>query len=185
MVLNNQCLIDLMTTATTTTSPSTSAANQLPVEIGLDDSKRETIIEMLKGSLADQHVLYISYRNFHWNVVGPTFQQLHELYEDIYKELAESIDDTAERIRTYGSEAPGSMAEFLSLTRLNEHKGTVMAGENTLRALLPMEEQVIQQLRKDIAVAEEIGDAGVADFLTARIQAHEKTLWMLRSHLDG
>ena len=84
------------------------------LNIGLEPDAAATIVEILTKHLSDQHVLYVKTRNFHWNVTGPHFAQLHKLYEEQYNQLAEAIDSTAERIRMLGAPAPGSTASPLS-----------------------------------------------------------------------
>ena len=92
---------------------------------GLSDDQRAGVVELLKAALADQHVLFMRMRNYHWNVTGPQFQQLHELIEAQYDQIADAIDETAERIRQYGEFAPGTLQEMLDLTRMSEEPGVV------------------------------------------------------------
>ncbi|MBL8219266.1 MAG: DNA starvation/stationary phase protection protein [Bryobacterales bacterium] len=155
------------------------------LNIGLEADATSAIVEILSKILADQHILYVKSRNFHWNVTGPNFSQLHKLYEDQYNQLAEAIDSTAERIRMLGAPAPGSMADFLAHARLSEHRGhSPRAGEMTA-ILLADHEAIIRNLREDIdTVNDDLGDAGTADFLTGLIQDHEKAAWFLRAHLE-
>lgn len=153
--------------------------------IGLEARQREGVAAILGGFLADQHVLYVKTRNFHWNVTGPQFAVLHELFEKQYDALAEVIDETAERIRSLGLPSPGSMAEFLKLARLKEHVGRAPDAHTMLETLLADHEAVVRQLRADAErCAGEWNDAGTNDFLIEMMQAHEKTAWMLRAHLE-
>ena len=155
------------------------------IQTGLEPDATSAIVEILSKNLADQHILYVKTRNFHWNVTGPNFTQLHKLYEDQYTQLAEAIDSTAERIRMLGARAPGSMSEFLGQARLSEQKSHLpRAGEMTA-ILLADHEAIIRNLRGDIdTVNDDLGDAGTADFLTGLIQDHEKAAWFLRAHLE-
>lgn len=152
--------------------------------LGLSTKSRETVLALLGRLLADEHVLYLKTRNFHWNVTGPYFGPLHALFESQYTALAETIDEIAERIRSLGGVAPGSMKEFLKLARLDEQPGGKLDSEKMLAALLTDHEAVIRTLRTDIAVADKAGDSGTNDFLVGLLEAHEKTAWMLRSHLE-
>jgi starvation-inducible DNA-binding protein len=155
------------------------------VHIGLEAGTAGAIAEILKKHLADQHVLYVKTRNFHWNVKGLRFTELHKLFEEQYTQLAEAIDSTAERIRMLGAAAPGSMSEFLGLARLSEHKGRAPKDTEMIAELLADHESIIRQLREDIdTVGGDLGDAGTADFLTGLMQDHEKTAWFLRAHLE-
>ncbi len=139
---------------------------------------------MLGRLLADEHVLYVKTRNFHWNVTGLDFGALHELFEKQYDALADSIDEIAERIRMLGGVAPGSMKEFLKLARLDEQPGGKLEAGKMIAALLSDHETVIRALREAIEVADSAGDAGTNDFLTGLLEDHEKTAWMLRAHLE-
>lgn len=151
--------------------------------LGLASKARETVLAVLGRLLADEHVLYVKTRNFHWNVTGLDFGSLHALFEKQYDELAETIDEVAERIRALGGVAPGSMKEFLKLTRLDEQPGDTLAAEKMIAALLSDHETVIRSLRVDIETVGKAGDAGTNDFLTGLMEEHEKTAWMLRAHL--
>lgn len=155
------------------------------INIGLEASEREGVVHLLQGNLADLHVLYIKTRNFHWNVVGPRFSQLHKFFEEQYDALEEAIDEVAERIRSLGGISAGSMAEFLKLARLSEHTGPLPNADGMIAALLADHEAIIRQLRHDLdTVNEKYHDAGTSDFLTGLMEAHEKMAWMLRAHLE-
>jgi len=151
---------------------------------GLDARQRSGVVELLEQLLADEHVLYVKTRNYHWNVTGPRFHDLHKFFEGQYEEIAERIDEVAERIRALGEVAPGSMAAFVKSARLKEHTGAVPDADTMIRNLLEDHEAVIRSLRTDLATAnEKHGDAGTSDFLTGLMEDHEKTAWMLRAHL--
>ncbi len=164
------------------TSPAQSPAMSTKVNIGISAEHRTSVNKLLAKNLADLHVLYIKTRNIHWNIVGARFQPLHEFFEKQYTEIAEAVDVVAERIRKLGGVAPGSMKEFLAEARLEERPGSPVDGDEALTILEADHEAIIRQLRKDIdKCADELGDQGTADFLTALIQEHEKAAWMLRS----
>jgi starvation-inducible DNA-binding protein len=157
----------------------------MKLSIGLTKEQREGVIGLLKSTLADQYVLYTKTRNFHWNVTGPQFHDLHKLYESQYEAIDDAIDETAERIRSLGGVSPGSLKEMLALARLKEAPGKALPGKDTTALLLADHEAVIQQLRKDIVTAQEkFGDAGTSDYFTGLIQDHEKMAWMLRATLE-
>lgn len=157
----------------------------MKIQIGVEDKKREGVIGILSQLLADEYVLYTKTRNFHWNVTGPHFAEYHKLFEEQYKELEASIDEVAERARTLGGNALGSMKEFLAAAKLEEVSGKKRIAEKMLSALLEDHEAIIQRLRKNIEICDEkYGDAATTDFLTGLMEKHEKTAWMLRSHLE-
>ena len=156
----------------------------MDVEIGLSGQHREAVGQILNALLADQHVLYVKTRKYHWNVVGPQFKSLHELFEEQYKAIAEEIDETAERARSLGVRAHGTMAEFTKHARLEEDPGFPDA-MTMVANLVRDHEAAVKQLRSDIDRCEDDHhDAGTADFLTALMENHEKTAWMLRAYLQ-
>jgi starvation-inducible DNA-binding protein len=156
------------------------------VNIGLNQRQRQAVGEILSRLLADEYVLYTKTRNYHWNVVGPQFNDLHKFFEAQYEALEDFIDDVAERARTLGGHAVATLAEFEQLTRLKEHPGRYPAARDMLKNLLADHEAVIQTLRHDVdIVMEQHRDAGTSDFLTGLMERHEKMAWMLRSFLES
>ncbi|MEM6697233.1 MAG: DNA starvation/stationary phase protection protein [Bacteroidota bacterium] len=154
------------------------------VNIGLSDVKRAAVVEILAHLLADEHVLYIKLRNYHWNVEGMNFQPLHALFEEQYNSLAEVIDDVAERIRSLGAYSPGSMSQFSQLARLQETDHLGGNAKKMLENVLADHEMLIQVLRHNVEeTMDEHRDAGTSDFLTGLMEMHEKMAWMVRSHL--
>ena len=154
-------------------------------QIGLDSTVRHRVIETLQRLLADEIALYLKTRNFHWNVEGAEFYQLHKLFESQYEQLDETMDEVAERIRALGGYAAGSMFEFLKLTRIPEVTGAHQTDPEARMELLLLRdhEQLISELRTLIDTFNEWGDAGTQDFVTKLIQQHEMMAWMLRSLL--
>jgi len=152
-------------------------------KIGIPDDKRAGVVSLLTGLLADEYVLYTKTRNYHWNVTGPHFNDLHRLFEVQYDALAETVDEVAERIRTLGAPAPGTLAEFAKQTRLREHPGESPDARTMLANLLADHEALAHTLRDDLETAAGAGDAGTSDFLTGLLEKHEKTAWMLRATL--
>ncbi|MBT8060392.1 MAG: DNA starvation/stationary phase protection protein [Gammaproteobacteria bacterium] len=150
------------------------------IDIGITESDRQRIAEGLSRLLADSYTLYLKTHNYHWNVEGPLFNTLHQMFEDQYTELAVAIDEIAERIRALGEPAPGSYSAYAKLTSIEEEKGEPDAGE-MIRQLLKGQETVARTARSVIGAAEAANDEPTADLLTQRMQVHEKTAWMLRS----
>jgi starvation-inducible DNA-binding protein len=150
--------------------------------IGLSPAQREGVVGILSKLLADEFVLYAKTRNYHWNVTGPRFNDLHKFFESQYDQLDEIIDDTAERARALGGHAIGTLGEYQKLSRLKEHPGDYPSADEMIKNLHSDHETVIRQLRTDLVDAQEkCGDAGTADFLTGLMETHEKMAWMLRS----
>jgi starvation-inducible DNA-binding protein len=141
---------------------------------------------MLNTLLADEYVLYTKTRNYHWNVLGPQFNDLHRFFESQYNALSEAVDDVAERARSLGGRAAATLAEFLKQARLKERPGQYPEAREMIGDLLADHEAVIRTLRADLETcAEEHGDMGTSDFLTGLMERHEKMAWMLRSSLDS
>jgi starvation-inducible DNA-binding protein len=152
--------------------------------IGISQDGIALVTKVLNGLLADEVLLYLKTRNFHWNIVGPNFMELHEFFEEQYEALDEILDSVAERLRSIGSRAPGSMTEFLRDTRLSETNGHVAHAAEIIAVLLADHESVIRSIRGDLDAVGASGDAGSEDFLVGLLEQHEKMAWMLRSHLQ-
>jgi len=139
-------------------------------------------IETLSAILATNFDLYVKTQNFHWNVQGPTFMMIHKMLEEQYENLAEANDEIAERIRSLGFLAPGSMKEFLAASLIDESPNDLPA-EKMIQILADDHQAMVDKLKELIPVFAESGDDGTADMLTARIQFHQEKVWMLKSHL--
>ena len=155
------------------------------VNIGISDDRRQHVIDILNVLLADEFLLYTKTRNYHWNVVGPQFNDLHKFFEAQYEQLDEVIDEVAERVRALGGRAFGTLEEFRTKPRLGEKPGTTPAARDMLATLLEDHEALVRALRDDIdAVTDRHRDVGTADFLTGLLEQHEKSAWMLRAFLS-
>ncbi len=153
-----------------------------PIEIGIDDESRKAIAEGLSQLLADTYTLYLKTHNYHWNVTGPMFRDVHLLTEEQYTELAVAVDDVAERIRTLGYPAPGSYAAYAKLTRIAESE-EVPEATQMLADLVKANETVVRTAREVLATAQGANDESSAGLLADRMTVHEKAAWMLRSLL--
>jgi starvation-inducible DNA-binding protein len=153
--------------------------------IGIKDAGRRAVVEILNAVLADEVVLYVKTRNYHWNVEGPDFSELHKFFEAQYVKIEDFMDDTAERARSLGGRAMGTLAEFQKTSRLQESPGKHPKADAMVADLLADHESIIQTLRKDVDTCQnEHGDAGTADYLTGLMEEHEKMAWMLRAYLS-
>lgn len=159
------------------------AANGPGIDIGIDANQRRQIADGLANLLADTYTLYIKTHAFHWNVEGPMFNTLHEMFMEEYTELWQALDAIAERVRALGFPAPGTGKEFAKRTSIEETEGVPEAME-MVRLLMKGHEAVARTARQVFPVAERAGDESTADLLTQRLQVHEKTAWMLRSMLS-
>lgn len=157
----------------------------MKTNIGIDDKNRAAVVEILNETLSDLYLLYTKTRNFHWNVVGPRFNDLHKFFEAQYEALNDSIDEVAERARALGGRSFGSMTEFLKNAKLSEQPGKVLSADKMIATLLSDHESVIRSLREAVdEVGDEHNDQGTTDFLTGLMEGHEKMAWMLRSFLE-
>ena len=148
----------------------------------LSTEQRERMATGVKQLLADTYVLYLKTQGFHWNVVGPNFIALHELFAQHYTELQGAIDTIAERIRILGAFAPATFGEFRQLSSIEESPGKLDAFA-MVEQLAEANEGVARTVRSLISIADEIGDESTLDMLAARLRVHEKAAWMLRAHL--
>jgi starvation-inducible DNA-binding protein len=155
----------------------------MKIDIGIDRKQREEIAAGLSRVLADSYTLYLKTHNFHWNVTGPMFQTLHDMFETQYTELAPAVDQIAERIRALGLPAPGSFREFSKLASIQEEE-TVPKAEEMIRLLMEGHETVARTSREAFRAAESANDQPTCDLLATRMKVHEKTAWMLRSLLE-
>ena len=153
------------------------------INIGMSDSDRAKIAEGLSALLADSYTLYMMTHNFHWNVTGPRFNDLHNMFMGQYTEQWNALDTIAERIRALGHPAPGTYKEFVKLASIKEIDGVPKAAD-MVRHLMEAQEATARTARKLFPVVEAANDQPTADLLTQRLEIHEKTAWMLRSLLE-
>ncbi|MCL1634504.1 DNA starvation/stationary phase protection protein [Luteimonas sp. SX5] len=156
------------------------------IDIGIDARDRKKIAQGLSVFLADAYTLYLKTHNFHWNVTGPMFNALHNMFEMQYTEQWNALDDVAERIRALGFNAPGSYAEFIGLSSIKEEPGLTQAQDwrEMVRQLVVGNEAVCRTARKVLEVADDADDDPTEDLMIQRLQIHEKNAWMLRSLLQ-
>lgn len=155
------------------------------IEIGISAANRESVAYLLNTLLADEHVLYLKTRNYHWNVRGMHFQSLHKFFEHQYEELADLIDDIAERVRSLGHYAVASMKDYVVLARLLETNHTDGNAQKMLRNLLHDHETIIRILRDELVrEASKYQDIGTSDFITGLMEKHEKMAWMIRTYVE-
>lgn len=153
------------------------------IEIGIEKKDRKTVSDGLIRVLADTTILYLKARNYHWNVTGPCFLQLHKFFEEIYEELEEGADIIAERIRALGFNAPASFAEYVSISAVKEETNSPKALD-MIRQLTLDHELLIRRSKDVMETADSVSDPATSDLMVERIRSLSKYAWMLRSHLD-
>ena len=156
----------------------------MKINIGINDGQRQAITQGLSHLLADTYTLYMTTHNFHWNVTGPMFNSLHDMFMAQYTELWNAVDPIAERIRALGHHAPGSYAQFAKLSSLPDAPATPPKALEMVAILAQGHEAVARTARGLYDVVGEANDEPTADLLTQRIAVHEQTAWMLRSMLE-
>jgi len=130
--------------------------------------------------LADTYALYLKSQNYHWHVRGPNFKSLHELFEEQYTELAEAVDEIAERIITLGGQAPASFSEFNELKSINDGDSSSPSNK-MLDDLVSNHNTIVGNLKSALKLADGASDDGTVDLLSGRIGWHEKVVWMLQA----
>jgi len=150
------------------------------IDIGINKADRTEVAEGLKRLLADSYTLYLQTHNFHWNVEGPRFRELHLMFEEHYTELAVAVDDIAERIRTLDVAAPGTYKEFARLSSIEEVDG-VPDAKQMVDLLTHGHEKVVKTCRDVLKLANDADDESTSAMASDRMRIHEKTAWMLRA----
>jgi starvation-inducible DNA-binding protein len=143
-------------------------------------SVKKEVAQGLSHVLADSYALYLKTHNFHWNVEGPMFRDLHLMFEEQYTELAGAVDEIAERIRALGEYAPGSFGQFTRLASVKDAEGVPKA-EDMAKRLAADHEIVEKTIRAALPAAQRAGDEVTVGFLVERLAVHEKAAWMLHS----
>lgn len=154
------------------------------INTGLNKAERTTVAAELGKVLADTYAVYLKTHGYHWNVRGPEFFSLHSLLEEQYREIWAAVDEIAERIRALGELAPQGYATFANLTSIKDGDPEKDAPA-MLTELMKDHETLIATARDALKAADDEGDDVTVDLLTARLAAHEKSTWMLRSTLGA
>jgi len=150
------------------------------MKTGIDPGDRAQLAKAVGKTMAETYVLYTKTQAIHWNVVGPMFYSLHKMTEEQYQDLADAIDELAERIRALGAPAPGSFAEFLELSDIKESRN-VQTAEAAVEMLWTDHETAARTFREATRIANDLDDMVTSDLLAERMAQHEKYAWMLRA----
>lgn len=141
------------------------------------------VADELSSLLAESYTLYLKTHSYHWNVTGPMFHSLHLMFEQQYTELAAAVDTLAERIRALGFKAPGSYKAYARLSKVEDDDTHPDA--NTMLANLARDHATVaERANKVLKLAQQHEDEGTAALAGTRIEIHEKTVWMLKAHLE-
>ena len=146
-------------------------------------NSRSAVAAKLGVVLASSYTLMLKTQNFHWNVTGPNFTSLHELFGKQYEEIFAANDEIAERIRALDEISPGSLAAFAKLSTIKDAP-TEPPGYKQMIAELLKDNETLSALASELrAFADDAGDTATGDLMNGRIDAHDKAAWMLRAHL--
>lgn len=137
----------------------------------------------LKQYLIDMYAVLLKTQNFHWNVSGTRFYDLHLMFEEQYNDLFKSIDIVAERIRALGDSVSGGLIGYANMTSINDPEDKISADE-MIRTLIADHKQLRNRAVNDIRICTQKGDDATAEILISRIQQHEKFIWMMNSVID-
>ncbi|MGH9972600.1 MAG: Dps family protein [Nitrososphaeraceae archaeon] len=153
------------------------------IDTGISRENMQKITNILNDNLADEYVLLTKTKNYHWNVEDPRFNDLHKFFEEQYELLATAVDEIAERVRAVGGKSRATLKEFISSSQIKEDVGSFPDADTMLGNLLSDHEAIIKTLRKNINECQDLNDEGTANFLTDKMEEHEKMAWMLRSFI--
>lgn len=146
--------------------------------LNLDKNNVREIVKELDVLLADYNMYYQKLRNFHWNIVGPNFFDLHAKFEELYDDAKIKVDEIAERILTLRHQPTSNFSEYLKITNLTESPSDLEDVE-MVKTLLEDHGKLIIQMNKVLDKAEVAGDTGTDDLIGAYVAELEKTSWML------
>lgn len=152
--------------------------------LGYSKDQSAEIAASLGNMLASSYLLYLKTLYYHWNVTGFNFTSLHKLFEEQYEDLHSAGDEIAERIRALGHFSPGTYKEFIKISVVSEDDSLPSGAEEMVRNLLHDNEECSKLASKIIKLADSHGDEVTQDLMVSRMQAHEKTAWMLRACLE-
>lgn len=137
----------------------------------------------LKTAFASEYAFALKAQNFHWNVEGASFPQLHALFDRIYGEVYGSIDTFAEQLRALQLYTPASLQKFSMLTKVEDENSEGIPERDMVEELLADSEKMANMFKIVFTMAENSGDHGLSNFFADRQDAHKKHSWMLRSTL--
>jgi starvation-inducible DNA-binding protein len=149
-------------------------------KLGFNAEETDEVVQSLNNLLANFHVHYQKLRNFHWNVVGSDFFELHAVFEEEYNQVKIQIDEVAERIRVFGKTPLSTLAEYLEVSEIKE-VGTDLSSEKMVKEILKDFEILLTLMVETTEAADTIGDIATEDLITGYIKRTEKMHWMLTS----
>jgi starvation-inducible DNA-binding protein len=160
-------------------------AKMFSTHIDMEPEIREEMVALLNQQLADTADLYSQTKQAHWNVKGPQFIALHELFDELAGELLGYVDMIAERATALGGEALGTVRMAAAASRLPEYPREVSDGMGTVGTLVNLYAHLAGTTREAIDKADAAGDMDTADLFTEASRGLDKALWFLEAHIQG
>ena len=151
----------------------------------IPETTRVKVVELLNARLADCIDLQTQTKQAHWNVKGPTFIALHELFDQINEDVEDYVDDIAERAVQLGGVAEGTARMAAKRSSLAEYPATAVDGRSHVEALSSALAAFGAAARKGIDQANELGDLDSADLFTEISRGIDKWLWFVEAHLQA
>ena len=156
-----------------------------PTRNDLSNKTRSRVVDVLNARLADAIDLQLQVKQAHWNVKGPAFYSLHELFDKIAGEVSEHVDDLAERITALGGIAEGTVQAVVGRSRLEAYPLGISEGRAHLEALAGALARFGKSVRKAIDDTGKAGDADTSDLFTGISRSIDKNLWFVEAHLQA
>lgn len=156
----------------------------MPVK-GLKDNAIATSVAELNARLADVIALRLALKQAHWNVKGPNFIAIHELFDAVHGRLAGHEDTLAERVQILGGVAAGTLEAAGAATTVEAYPTDLVADRDHVAAISERMAALGGKVRKAIETVSEAGDEGTMDIFVALSRALDKDLWFIESHLGG
>ena len=148
--------------------------------LNMQDEKLLPVVMDLNTLLSDYHMYYQKLRSFHWNILGKSFFDLHEQFEDMYNDAQIKIDEIAERILTLRHHPVSKFSDYIKIATVQE-ESAMISDQKMIETLLNDHKIILAQMSSVIDSAENAGDEGTIDLVGAYIRELEKTSWMLNA----
>ncbi|WP_299582800.1 Dps family protein [uncultured Sunxiuqinia sp.] len=153
------------------------------VRLGFNQKDTSELIEQINRLISSYHVHYQKLRNFHWNVTGKDFFDLHEKFEELYDFSKVNIDDLAERVRVFGAHPTATLQEYLTISKIQEPEG-IPGPEEMVGQILSDFEILLSQMINVLETANDLGDVSTIDLVNSMVKQTEKYFWMFTSWME-
>lgn len=153
------------------------------IRLGFNQKDTSELIDQVNLLISSYHVHYQKLRNFHWNVTGKDFFDLHEKFEELYNFSKENIDDLAERVRVFGARPTATLKEYLEVSKIKEPIG-VPHPEEMVDQILSDFEILLSQMINVLETANDLGDVSTIDLVNSMVKQTEKYYWMFTSWME-